>query len=152
MLASAFGDPSIQLRRSKAGRNLSLHRYQTGEQFFEGLQNGEPTTQADTFYSAGIVAQLALSAHLLDVGFADQWCARHIGLHVSKALSYANGTGLDCEGETIAKLAETLSPYWKWNAISRWDRASSDNAGFAFADVVTQLRMLLDRVSQVTDG
>jgi hypothetical protein len=140
----------MQLLRSKVGRSLSNHRYQTSEQFLEGLQYGLPTIQADTFYFAGVVAQLALSAHLLDVGFADQWCAKHIGLHISKGLAYANATGLGHGGEEMARLAEALSPYWKWNAISRWNRVPSDDGGFACGDVIIQLRMLLDRVSQIT--
>lgn len=40
-------------------------------------------------YCAGIIALAGLSAHLLDAGFDDQWCAKYICHNIQKALAYA---------------------------------------------------------------
>ena len=60
-------------------------------------------------YRAGVIAQLGLSAHLLDVGFDDQWCAKYIRQDIAKALAYANASGLGWERAKMLRLAETLA-------------------------------------------
>jgi hypothetical protein len=60
-------------------------------------------------YFAGITAQLAISPHLFNVGFSDDWCRRNIGLRVAKSLAYANATGFRCHGGRIAQLAQILT-------------------------------------------
>jgi hypothetical protein len=55
-----------------------------------------------------------MSSHLLDVGFTDQWCARHIGLDVTRSLACANATGFGFESSDFDQLAAILSPYGKW--------------------------------------
>src|SRR3546814_5889166 len=70
---------------------------------------------SNLFYHVGIVMQLGLSSHLLDVGFDDQWCARHLAYRVAKSLAYANATGLGFEGPEVELLAAILTPYWRWN-------------------------------------
>src|SRR6266705_974627 len=57
----------VQLLRTREGRNLSRERYRRAEEFMLSLAPGAPGDWSDFLYSAGIVAQLALSAHLLDV-------------------------------------------------------------------------------------
>jgi hypothetical protein len=142
-------DEPVSIGRSKEGRSLSRSRYHTAESFFASIEAGFSSRRGDMLYRAGIVAQLALSAHLLDVGFPDTWCARHIGLRVAKSLAYANATGLahDCPG--MARLAIVLTPYWKWNR-SRWDEPEPDDGGFTVHEVRPLLRALLDRVHDVT--
>lgn len=102
----------------------------------------------DRLYLAGIVFQLAISSHLLDVGFDDDWCRRNVGLDVGKALRLANATGLAATDGEIGRLATALSPYSKWR-----DPAPVDsNAGeVAMAAIVhTTTRRLLDHVRQAT--
>lgn len=70
--------------------------------------------QHDRFYQTGIVLQLGLSSHLFDVGFTDQWCARHVGLNVARSLAYANASGFGFELAEFDLLAAILSPYGKW--------------------------------------
>src|SRR3546814_5853816 len=64
--------------------------------------------RSNLFYHVGIVMQLGLSSHLLDVGFDDQWCARHLAYRVAKSLAYANATGLGFEGPEVELLAAIL--------------------------------------------
>ncbi len=77
-------DPRPSLERSREGRQLSRVRYHRAESFFHALDRVRYGRSCDRLYYAGIVAQLGLSAHLLDVGFPDDWCARHIGLRVRR--------------------------------------------------------------------
>jgi len=144
------GDEPALLSRSREGRSLSRLRYHRAESFFETLQAGIFTSDAETFYYSGIVAQLALSSHLLDIGFEDEWCARHIGLRVAKSLAYANATGLGHECPDIARLAVVLTPYWKWNQPPRWGEPEPDDGGFTAAQIRLLLRALLDHVHRVT--
>lgn len=147
-LHEQYDDAPVTLLRTKAGRDLSEARYHRAEEFFPD-RHGRPERDWHNFlYFAGITVQLGLSSHLLDVGFDDQWCARHIGLRVAKSLAYANATGFGHDCPEMARLAAVLTPYWKWNS---WDYGSEpDDGGFAPAEVRPLLRALLDRVHHVT--
>src|SRR3546814_16218314 len=81
------------LRRTDEGRALSRARYRdaAASLITFGLQ---ARTTEGMLYSAGIIAQAGLSAHLLDVGFDDDWCAKHIRHNIEKALAYSNASGL----------------------------------------------------------
>mgnify|MGYP006395848005 FL=1 len=82
-----YGAQPVRLLRTQEGRSLSRARYERALEFMHGL---EPNGRSDWpyfLYTAGIVTQLALSSHLLDVGFPDSWCARHVGLHVDRSLA-----------------------------------------------------------------
>lgn len=142
----ALGDESVTLERSVAGRRLSRFRYHNTENFFRGWRPGAEIC-ADALYRAGIVLQLGLSSHLLDVGFNDQWCARNIGLRIDKSLALANLTGLGFQSADMALLAATLSPYGKWRNAS----FSNLDIGLAFTseEVALLTRALLDRVREV---
>jgi hypothetical protein len=94
------------------------------------------------------VMQLGLSAHLLDVGFDDRWCARFIGLHVSRSLAYANATGLGFESAQFAMLATILSPYGRWRHSGAGD--ALPQLPFTRDEIRTSVRSLLDRVRDVT--
>ena len=85
-----YGGEPFHLLRTREGRDLSRARYQRAKEFQRSLEPGAPGEWTDFLYCTGIVVQLALSCHLLDVGFPDAWCARHIGLHVDRSLAYAN--------------------------------------------------------------
>jgi hypothetical protein len=143
-------DEPASLCRSSKGRKLSRFRYHRAESFFETLGAGILTRKSDFFYHSGVVVQLALSAHLLDIGFEDQWCARYIGLRVAKSLAYANATGLGHDCPDMARLAVVLSPYWKWNQPRPWGEPEPDDDGFEADQVRPLLRSLLDHVHQVT--
>jgi len=104
----------------------------------------------DFLYSTGIVAQLALSSHLLDVGFPDTWCARYVSLHIDRSLAYANASGFGYECAETARLAAVLSPYWKWNHRHLVDRPHPKDGGFTSDQVRTLLRALMDHVGHVT--
>jgi hypothetical protein len=144
-----YGDDPITLVRSRDGRILSRSRYHSAEGFFLGIGR-EARHGGHLFYHAGIVAQLALSAHLLDIGFDDSWCARHLGLRVAKALAYSNATGLGHDCADMARLAVVLTPYWRWNTPRLWGEPPPDDGGFAVVHIRHQLRNLLDRVREVT--
>jgi hypothetical protein len=135
------------LQRSLHGRQLSRSRYHNAEGFFRPANSPNGLVDADRLYSVGIVIQLGLSAHLLDVGFDDQWCARHIGLHISRSLSLANATGLGFDPAHFKLLAALLSPYSKW-------REAPSNAALDFPltdrEVGSLVRLMLDRVRDVT--
>lgn len=150
LLYDGFGDVPANLERSRAGRELSRARYHTAEAFFTPIEGRFPTPVDDMLYRAGIVVQLGLSAHLLDVGFADTWCARHIGLCVADSLAYGNATGLGLHCPDMNRLADVLTPYWKWNAVHLWDAPRPDDGGFTADAVRPLLRTLLDRVYDVT--
>lgn len=144
-----YGDKAVTLVRSKAGRDFSLARYHRAEEFFPEREARSPSDWHHFLYQAGIVAQLSLSSHLLDVGFPDAWCASHIGLRVAKSLVYANATGFGYDCPDTARLALVLTPYWKWNRSTLLDRAP-DDGGFTPAEVHRLLRNLLDHVHHVT--
>jgi hypothetical protein len=142
-------DEPALLCRSKEGRSLSRFRYYRAESFFQTLEAGILTSKDEILYYSGIVAQLALSGHLLDIGFADEWCARHIGLRVAKSLAYANAAGLGHACPNMARLAAVLTPYWKWRQ-PRWDDPTPADGGFTVDQVRPLLRALLNRVHEVT--
>jgi len=142
-------DELTLLFRSREGRSLSRFRYHRAESFFEALEAGILTNNDDVLYYSGIVAQLALSGHLLDIGFEDEWCARHIGLRVAEGLAYANATGLGHACPDMMRLAVVLTPYWKWRQ-RRWDDPIPADGGFTADQVRPLLRALLNRVHEVT--
>src|SRR3546814_3923143 len=63
------------LVRSREGWVLSEARYRNGESFALAIEELRFPDTCDLLYQTGIVAQMALSSHLLDVGFDDQGCA-----------------------------------------------------------------------------
>ncbi len=142
------GDQLPDLVRSKDGRSLSRFRYHNAESFFLGVEKGIVRHPADRLYQIGIVLQLGLSSHLLDVGFADAWCARHVGLSIARSLAHANATGLGFEAADMKLLAAILSPYSRWRNAGPRDIAP--DFPFSAEEVQTLTRALLDRVHQVT--
>ncbi len=86
---------------------------------------------------------------MLDIGFEDEWCVRHISLRVAKSLAYANATGLGHECSDMARLAAVLTPYWKWRK-PRWGEPEPDDGGFTTEPIRPLLRALLDHVRRVT--
>lgn len=148
-LHKEHNDEPALLCRSREGRSLSRFRYHRAESFFDTLEAGILTSNDEVLYYSGIVAQLALSGHLLDLGFEDGWCARFIGLRVAKALAYANATGLGHACPDMVRLAVVLTPYWKWRQ-PRWDEPIPADGGFTADEVRPLLRALLNRVHEVT--
>lgn len=132
----------------QAGRNLSRFRYHNAESFFLGIEIGVVPHPTDRLYQIGIVLQLGLSAHLLDVGFADAWYPHHIGLNVARSLAHANATGLGFKTTDMELLAAILSPYGKWRNASPRDVAP--DFPFSTEELRMLTRALLDRVHQVT--
>lgn len=149
-LYEGYSDDPAMLIRTKEGRSLSRFRYHRAEGFFPGREPRSASEWRSFLYFAGITAQLALSAHLLDVGFDDQWCARHIGLRVAKSLAYANATGLGHDCPSMARLAVVLSPYNKWNEVRLFGQPPPEDGRFTVKQVRTLLRLLLERVHDVT--
>lgn len=145
----AYDDEPVKLTRTPEGRILSRARYHRAEAFLPTSRPQSRIDGRDFFYRAGIAAQLALSSHLLDVGFPDEWCARHIGLRVAKSLAYANATGLGHDCPDMMRLAEVLTPYNKWNEPHLFGPVP-DDGGFVPGEIGTLLRALLDRVYRVT--
>lgn len=144
-----YGVQPAVLCRTREGRHLRRVRYQNAEGFFAVLERGIHIRARDILYQSGIVAQLALSAHLLDVGFADTWCAKHIGLHVSKSLNCANASGFGHDCSDMERLAVVLSPYGRW----RNPRLEGDvlyYGGFTPDMISPLLQRLLDQVKHVT--
>ena len=143
------GDAPVTLQRTNAGRALSRERYRdaAASLITFGLQ---ARTTEGMLYRAGVIAQAGLSAHLLDVGFDDEWCAKHIRHNIEKGLAYSNASGLAWERTEMQRLAETLSPYWKWNRVAIWHRGRPDDGGFAADEVTILLLALLDQVRTVT--
>jgi hypothetical protein len=139
-----------QLLRTRSGRDLSRERYRRAEEFMSSLAPEAPGDWPDFLYNAGVVAQLALSSHLLDAGFSDDWCARHIGLNVARSLAYANATGFGHACAETRRLADVLSPYWKWNRRSLADDPQPNDGGFSPEEVRLLLRAMIDHVRQVT--
>lgn len=137
----------VQLVRTREGRNLSRERFRRAEEFMPSFASGD---WFDFLYHSGIVAQLALSSHLLDVGFPDAWCARHVGLYVARSLAYANATGFGHDCDRTARLAQVLTPYWKWNRHHLIDGTRPSDDGFTATEVQTLLHALIDHVGEVT--
>lgn len=136
------------LERSRARRALSDTRYRNAESFFLAIEEQLFSDTRDLLYQTGIVAQLALTSHLLDVGFDDRWCARHIGLHIDKALAYANATGLNYRSPALERLAAVLSPYSVWRNPDL--EGSRPPVSKLLPDIPPLLRDLLDHVRGVT--
>ena len=65
----AYDAQPVQLQRTREGRNLSRERYRRAEEFMLSLAPGAPGDWPDFLYFTGIVVQMALSSHLLDMGF-----------------------------------------------------------------------------------
>lgn len=145
-----YGGAPFHLLRTQEGRSLSRVRYRRAQEFMSSLAPDAPGDPADFLYSSGIVAQLALSSHLLDVGFPDDWCARYIGLHVNRSLAYANASGFGHKCDETEHLAQVLSPYWKWNRRNLTEGARPDDGGFTPDDVRSVLHKLMEHVGQVT--
>jgi hypothetical protein len=145
---STATNEAVPLQRSREGRSLSRFRYHNAESFFLGVENGVARYPTDKLYQIGIVLQLGLSSHLIDVGFADAWCARHVGLNVAGSLAYASATGLGFESADMELLAAILSPYSKWRHADVRD--VSPDFPFTAREVRTMTRALLDRVHEVT--
>jgi hypothetical protein len=143
---SVSGGP-VALHRTRAGRDLSRARYRNAEEFFAGIEAGIVPPGAGMLYHTGIVIQLGLSAHLLDVGFDDAWCARHIGLHLDRSLALANASGLGLDAPPIAALAGFLSPYGQWRHA---DLGAAPDCPFTPTAMRTLTRALLDHVRAVT--
>lgn len=138
----------MTLIRSKDGRRLSRFRYRNAEAFFMGIEHGRYGRAHDLLYQAGIVAQLALSSHLLDLGFEDQWCARNLGLNIGAALACANASGLGHSSSEFEELAAILSPYSRWRDPGFAGARPSLPSRLPGAAVI--LRALLDDVRDVT--
>ncbi len=145
---AAVSDGMPRLRRNREQRALSRFRYHNAEGFFLGLDPAINTRPNDQLYRAGIVFQLALSSHLLDVGFDDEWCRGNIGLDVGKALRMANATGLAATDGQIDRLATVLSPYSKWRDPGSIGPNADETAMAVMARATS--RRLLDRVREAT--
>jgi len=104
--------------------------------------------ESDQLYQVGIVVQLAVSAHLLDVGFDDAWCAKDIGLYLNRSLGRANATGLGHVSPELRRLAEFLSPYGRWHNPGAL--AAADTCPFSHEQICHLTRELLERVREVT--
>lgn len=150
-VAPYFGEQRTafpELVRSRAGRVLSEARYRNGESFYAAIAELRFGNTGDLLYHTGIVVQMALSSHLLDVGYDDQWCARNIGLHISKALAYANATGLNYHSPELKRLVPVLSPYNVWRSPDLHGSLPPQPA--SLPNIPPLLRDLLDHVRMVT--
>lgn len=142
------GPATPDVRRTLEGRSLSRCRFRNAESFFLAIEERLFSDTSDLLYQTGIVAQLALTSHLLDVGFDDRWCARHIGLHIEKALAYANASGLNYRSPALERLATVLSPYSVWRNPDL--DGSRPPVPKVLPDISPLLRELLDHVRGVT--
>src|SRR3546814_341709 len=151
---AAGGDEPTALRRTSEGRSASDSRYHNAEEFFSSIEEGFHRDRSNLLYQTGIVMQLGLSAHLLDIGFDDRWCAQNLGHRVAKSLAYAHATGLGYEGPEIELLAAVLTPYWKWNSLSQIQAKENGtkpkDGPFSRDDICCLTRALLDHVRYVT--
>lgn len=146
-----YGDGAVIPARTKVGRGLSADRYSSAEIAFTPIEAGFFARNARvTLHQAGAVAKLALCAHLLDIGFPDDWNAAHIRQDIAKALAYANATGFGHDCPDMARLAITLSPYWKWGYPHLIGDPPMDDGGFTPDRVRPLVRALLDRVADGT--
>ncbi|MGF7152080.1 hypothetical protein FHS96_005749 [Sphingomonas zeicaulis] len=149
-LWALYGAEPIRLKRTQDGRELSHVRYHRARRFMMLLSADAPADWTDFLYSAGIVVQLAISSHLLDVGFPDDWCARNIGLHVDRSLAYANVTGFGCDCDETTRLTQILAPYWKWNRRHLIGGVQPYDGGFKAEQVQALISALIDHVGDVT--
>ncbi|HET6524484.1 hypothetical protein [Sphingopyxis sp.] len=150
-ITPSFGEQPTafpELVRSRAGRVLSEARYRNGESFYVAIAELRFGNTSDLLYHTGIVVQMALSSHLMDVGFDDRWCARNIGLHIGKSLAYANATGLNCRSPELERLTPVLSPYSVWRNPDL--NGSRPPPPASLPDIPPLLRDLLDHVRGVT--
>lgn len=147
LLRSEAEERPPKLERTLENRQLSRARYHNAEGFFHIASPLGDKPDGDRLYSIGIVIQLGLSAHLLDVGFDDRWCARYIGLHISRSLSLANETGLGFNPAGFELLTALLSPYGKWRDAPR---AAVLDFPFTDREFGSLVRLMLDRVRDVT--
>ncbi|MEJ2459619.1 MAG: hypothetical protein P8Y58_16345, partial [Novosphingobium sp.] len=145
-----YGGEPFHLMRTREGRDLSRARYQRAQEFQRSLEPGAPGEWTDFLYFTGIVVQLALSCHLLDVGFPGAWCARHIGLHVDRSLTYANATGFGYECEDTERVTRVLAPYWKWNRMHLIGDAMPNDGDLKPDEVRGLLHAIMDHVREVT--
>lgn len=145
---SGVSDSVPALTRNREQRALSRFRYHNAEGFFLGLDPAVSMRPSDRLYRAGIVFQLALSSHLLDVGFDDEWCRGNIGLDVGKALRLANATGLGATDGHIDRLATAMSPYSKWRDPASTGPIADEIAMATIARATS--RRLLDHVREAT--
>lgn len=149
-LFDCLHDPPVDLIQTAKGDDISEGRYENAEEFFPRLGPWPKLGMNDIYYKAGITAQMALSAHLLKVGFPDRWCAERIGYRVAHALAYANATGLNHRCPDMARLAAALTPYWQWNCQSVHHYGQPRDPGFTVEEVRELLRALLAQVRAVT--
>lgn len=140
----------IQILRTRDGRSLSRERFRRTEEFMSFLASNNHNDWNDFLYNAGIVVQLALSSHLLDVGFSDDWCARNIGLNIAQSFAYANATGFGHECVEAKRLMDVLSPYWKWNRRSLAESPQPSDGGFTPEEIRTLLCNIVTQVHHVT--
>ncbi len=149
-----YDDEPAMLARTKDGRAISRFRYHNAERSGELMEMGffsEPRHAPQVLHQAGFVCQQALCAYLLDMGFADEWNARHIRQDIAKALAYAKACGLAHDCPDMARLAVVLSPYWKWGYhYDDWEEDRPHTGGFIPATIVPLVRALLERVHDVT--
>jgi hypothetical protein len=149
-----YDDQPATLARTKEGRAVSRFRYHNAERrwmLVEIVPFLDTRYPNDAPHLAGFVCQQALCAYLLDMGFADDWNARHIRQDIAKALAYANACGLAHDCPDMARLAVALSPYWKWrHHYDPWDEDRPNTGGFVPATIMPPVRALLDRVHDVT--
>lgn len=146
-----YEDEPATLVRTKAGRALSRDRYDSAEIAFAAIEAGFLARDVRvTLHQAGAVAKLALCAHLLDIGFPDDWNAAHIRQDITKVLAYANATGLGHDCPDMARLAVILSPYWKWGYPHLIGDPPMNDGGFTPDRVRLLVRSLLDRVADGT--
>lgn len=152
-LHNRYEDEPALLLRSREGREISHNRFHSAEIAFMGIEAGffaDPRHIRTTLHQAGAVAKLALCAHLLDVGFADEWNADYIRQDIAKALAYANATGFGHDCPETARLAVILTPYWKWGYPHLIGDPPMDDGGFTHDQVRVLIRALLARVADVT--
>jgi len=146
-LRSDTEERPAKLERTPQNRQLSRVRYHNAEGFFHSPSPFGQQLVGDRLYSVGIVIQLGLSAHLLDVGFDDRWCARNLGLHISRSLALANDTGLGFNPAGFELLTALLSPYGKWRDAAR---ATALDFPFTDREIQSLVRLMLDHVRDVT--
>ena len=150
-LHQRYDDEPLMLVRTKAGRSLSRDRYDSAEIAFAQIEAGFFAQHVrEALHQAGSIAKLALCAHLLDIGFPDDWNAVHIRQDIAKALAYANATGLGHDSPDMTRLAVILSPYWKWGYPHLIGDPPMNDGGFTPDRVRPLVRALLDRVADVT--
>ena len=147
-------DEPATLTRTTEGRSMSRFRYHNAERWMTTLEADfftDPRHAKEALHQAGFVAQQALCAYLLDIGFADEWNASHIKQDIAKALAYANACGFGHDCPDMARLAAVLSPYWKWGYhYHDWEEDRPRTGGFIPATITPLVRALVDRVHDVT--